>query len=127
MMTKDFGCAPPHGFGKVTTLTTCDIDPHCRKVLKSLHEAVDMKDRIVNHSGVAVHRKTTETETVVIVKEENLHTHTLQAYRPDHIGFGLEDRIKVEVLNELRQVRAKTLQEFESAKCDILSFEFQRL
>ena len=42
MMTKDFGCPPPDGFGKVTTLTTVDIDPNCRKVLKSFHEAVDM-------------------------------------------------------------------------------------
>lgn len=115
-MEKDFGCPPPNGFGKVTTLTACDIDPHCRKVLKSLHEARPCIWES-NCFGLLL------LFLVFANCLPDTGTLILQAYRPDHIGFGLEDRIKPSVATNLRTVREKTLKEFESAKCDDLSFE----
>lgn len=53
--------------------------------------------------------------------------HPFQAYRPEHIGGHLEDRITEEALTTLRKIRSSALHDVASQKCTSPSPQFRRL
>ena len=49
----------------------------------------------------------------------------IQAYTPEHIGDNLYDRIRPPVLQKLKEIRAKHLADYNSAKCTFLRHSCQ--